>query len=545
MTSYIYDMVDTWNAGATTFTAVKMNVTDTASASGSLLMDLQVGGSSRFSVSKAGLAVANTGFGFDTTRAILSAGSSTMRVGATGIIAEVNNSHLMLAGYVGFQSSYSSSGGNVDLFLTRRAAANLRLGAADAAGSAIAISSVASNQLTLASAHGLTTGAAIIITGSVAPSGTTLNVRYYARVISAAVIELYSTYDQATAASGTSGIIAVTTAGTSASVRLATPFQSFGVQDFTGTDIPGQPFIIRGSRGTGTGPGGDIVFQVAPAGTAGSSQNALATAFQVNGNGGVTGQDGATANTLALRNGTNAQAFRVYNTTDGTNSEFGSIKWNSNVLEIGTETAGSGTARLVKYFVGPTSTNTFITRATSAQQIQFVCNGSVNGAFGVQSGASVGSSHVGLSLGSADYGSATISSINFGVTLYINPGVMGNSSRDGAHVYIQGGTASTVGNWNGGSVYLDGGALNGTGAAGNVIIGSTRGNLQIADARDVVLGTTTGTKIGTATTQKIGFYNKTPVVQPTAVADATDAATAITQLNALLSRMRDLGLIAT
>jgi hypothetical protein len=59
------------------------------------------------------------------------------------------------------------------------------------------------------------------------------------------------------------------------------------------------------------------------------------------------------------------------------------------------------------------------------------------------------------------------------------------------------------------------------------------------------LGTTTGTKIGTTTTQKLGFYNATPVVQPTAVADATDAASVITQLNALLARMRDLGLIAT
>ena len=50
----IYDMLDTWNAGATTFTAIKMSVTDTASAAGSLLMDLQVGGVSKFSVDKAG-----------------------------------------------------------------------------------------------------------------------------------------------------------------------------------------------------------------------------------------------------------------------------------------------------------------------------------------------------------------------------------------------------------------------------------------------------------------------------------------------------------
>tara|TARA_R110001632_G_scaffold84771_2_gene186686 strand:- start:47 stop:955 length:909 start_codon:yes stop_codon:yes gene_type:complete len=47
-------MSDTWNDGATTFTSIKMDVTDTASASGSLLMDLQVGGASQFSVNKAG-----------------------------------------------------------------------------------------------------------------------------------------------------------------------------------------------------------------------------------------------------------------------------------------------------------------------------------------------------------------------------------------------------------------------------------------------------------------------------------------------------------
>lgn len=73
----------------------------------------------------------------------------------------------------------------------------------------------------------------------------------------------------------------------------------------------------------------------------------------------------------------------------------------------------------------------------------------------------------------------------------------------------------------------------------------TTGDLTIADGKNVVLNTTTGTKIGTATTQKLGFFNAAPVVQPTAVADATDAASAITQLNALLAHMRTLGLIAT
>jgi hypothetical protein len=53
-TQPIYSLTDTWNAGGTVFTAIGMNVTDTASAAGSLLLDLQVGGTSRFSVRKDG-----------------------------------------------------------------------------------------------------------------------------------------------------------------------------------------------------------------------------------------------------------------------------------------------------------------------------------------------------------------------------------------------------------------------------------------------------------------------------------------------------------
>lgn len=56
----IYDMADTWNDAGTTYTGIKLNVTDTASAAASLLMDLQVGGVSKFSVSKAGGVIADT-----------------------------------------------------------------------------------------------------------------------------------------------------------------------------------------------------------------------------------------------------------------------------------------------------------------------------------------------------------------------------------------------------------------------------------------------------------------------------------------------------
>jgi hypothetical protein len=47
-------------------------------------------------------------------------------------------------------------------------------------------------------------------------------------------------------------------------------------------NVPGgNGLIISSSQGTGTGPGGPIVFQVAPAGTSGAAQNALSAAMTI------------------------------------------------------------------------------------------------------------------------------------------------------------------------------------------------------------------------------------------------------------------------
>ena len=79
------------------------------------------------------------------------------------------------------------------------------------------------------------------------------------------------------------------------------------------------------------------------------------------------------------------------------------------------------------------------------------------------------------------------------------------------------------------------------GEAGTITLNTT----LAADAQNISTDTTTGTKIGTATNQKIGFFDKTPVVQQAAIADATDAATTQARLNDLLATMRAFGLIAT
>jgi hypothetical protein len=52
---YLYDLADTWTTGGTAYDAIKMDVADNASATGSDLLDLQVGSSSKFRIRKDGV----------------------------------------------------------------------------------------------------------------------------------------------------------------------------------------------------------------------------------------------------------------------------------------------------------------------------------------------------------------------------------------------------------------------------------------------------------------------------------------------------------
>lgn len=86
----------------------------------------------------------------------------------------------------------------------------------------------------------------------------------------------------------------------------------------------------------------------------------------------------------------------------------------------------------------------------------------------------------------------------------------------------------------GGDMIINSGAGTGSAVATHIIFKSPRNSgvavnqqtltedmriganlVTLAETTNIVFGTTTGTKIGTATTQKMAFYNSTPIVQPT------------------------------
>jgi hypothetical protein len=77
-------------------------------------------------------------------------------------------------------------------------------------------------------------------------------------------------------------------------------------------------------------------------------------------------RDGA-AGTLAQRNSTNAQTFRLYNTfTDASNYERGFFRWNTNVLEIGAEAAGTGTQRQTRVLCNATNNSVALGNTSTA-----------------------------------------------------------------------------------------------------------------------------------------------------------------------------------
>ena len=77
--------------------------------------------------------------------------------------------------------------------------------------------------------------------------------------------------------------------------------------------------------------------------------------------------------------------------------------------------------------------------------------------------------------------------------------------------------------------------------------------VQFLDGRNIQVGRTNGTKIGTATDQKIAFYGETPVVQagaigapstPSAAYVQAEAQSAVTAINSIRTALQNIGITA-
>jgi hypothetical protein len=236
-------------------------------------------------------------------------------------------------------------------------------------------------------------------------------------------------------------------------------------------------------------------------------------------------------NLIEQVNSTSAQTFRLYNTQSGTggvNFERLRFAWSSNVAIIGTEKGGTGSARALEFQTDGVTRMTFLT----------------NGDVGIGITSPERPLHIQASNAMARIDRTGSNGPAFLMIRMATLGTVTSSWLFGPAT----GFASVA---NDDFSIIDfGTTTSGTGGTQRLTISKSTGQLTLngnlnLSTKDLVTDTTTGTKIGTGTTQRIGFFNATPAVQPAAVADATDAASTQARLNDLLARLRTLGLIAT
>lgn len=167
-------------------------------------------------------------------------------------------------------------------------------------------------------------------------------------------------------------------------------------------------------------------------------------------------------------------------------------------------------------------------------------SGSTSGTLALKSAAVAGTNTLTLPAGTTDFSATggtgqfvkqasagaafTVSTVPISEVAGLGTGVATalavNTGSAGAIVLFNGalGTPSsgTVTNLTGtASININGTVGATTPAAGTFTTATVNTSLTMADAANIIVNTTTGTKIGTATTQKLGFYNATPIVQPT------------------------------
>lgn len=153
-TTSIRSVTDTWTDSGTTYDAIKMNVTDSASASASTLLNLQVGSAQKFGVSKAGATT------------VTSAAAAALAVGPNG----ATNPALVVDGSVssaatGVKIIGRAAAAGADMIVVSSGTnENLKI---DAKGSGtVSINTTGTGAITLGAATGVTGAATVTSTSA-------------------------------------------------------------------------------------------------------------------------------------------------------------------------------------------------------------------------------------------------------------------------------------------------------------------------------------------------------------------------------------------
>ncbi len=251
----------------------------------------------------------------------------------------------------------------------------------------------------------------------------------------------------------------------------------------SGTNIAGASLTLAGGKGTGTGNGGDIVFQYAPAGSTGSTANTLTTACTISGTNGSLSCPGA---------GGSSERFGAGSTAAGGNSTVvgnAASASTSSGVSVGYSASAGGTSGSIA--IG-SSASTTVTDAIAIGR-SASSTGSGNVALGAAATAGFGlSTAIGASASATGstaiaLGASTSAGLNYSIALG------GGATTTAANQLVIGGSTAFIS-----SAYIGNGVtnaapqnftLNATGGSGTNIAGAS---LTLAG------GQGTGTGVGGA-----------------------------------------------
>lgn len=134
----VYNMTDLWNSGGTTYDAIKMNVTDSASAAASRLMTLQVGSTDKSYITKAGLGYFAGGLLLAAASALVVGHTANLAIGGNSNSAAVFGTTAATGGVsIGMFNATAGTGPHLDFYRSKDA--SLATATVVASGDALAI----------------------------------------------------------------------------------------------------------------------------------------------------------------------------------------------------------------------------------------------------------------------------------------------------------------------------------------------------------------------------------------------------------------------
>jgi len=327
----LHDMVDTWNDPAVNFRAIRMNVTNTASGVGSLLMELLVGGSARLTLNASGTLFASnqmqaSGFAIS--------GGGGVNISGTGV-GIASDQALRF-------SSTTGANGAADVVLRRDLAAGILAQRDGSNPQAFRVYNTYTNSSNYERGMVGWDANNFELGTDAAGTGVARDLRLRAGTVTATL----STNDEFIAGQFRSGNGAfvnhnsgtrILLANTDGVIALFNNAQNdFDRLQFGGTTAA-FPSVKRVGSQLHIRLADDSAFAVV-----------RASQFQITGDVNLSRD---APNVLALVRTSNPQSIRIYNTfTDSNNFERGMVGWESNQFRIGTENQGTGVARPISFY---------------------------------------------------------------------------------------------------------------------------------------------------------------------------------------------------